>query len=100
MINADEVIKKVAAIDQELGREIENLWLEFEARESFESKIAQACDKLDPMFLRIQANQSLKLEGVDVARLDSVKLSYFQFSKVLMSYYEKLKVEMQAAGLL
>lgn len=51
-------LNQLAAIYPEFGKQLHDLWFEFEKRESLEAQIAKAADSICPIFQRLHAKQS------------------------------------------
>lgn len=89
-----EALEKLGAVYPLFGKELTDLWYEFEERKSLEAKIAKAADAICPIFQRLQAKQSYVPFNISMSQLDKIKYPYFEFSKTFISLYEKLKADL------
>ncbi len=95
-----EAMEKIVQIHPALGRKLEKLWHEFEARETLEAKIAKASDVLCAVFQRIRSQHSYTSRNIDITRLDDFMLPYLSFSRTFMTMYKRLKVDLINQGLI
>ncbi|MEI5906790.1 HD domain-containing protein [Bacillus spongiae] len=56
------IVKIKNTLPKELGEEVYNLWMEFEEKESYEAKVANALDKLEAQIQHNEADISTWLE--------------------------------------
>src|SRR5579863_9227263 len=72
-----EALDKLMSLYPEFGKELHQLWHEFENKASIEAKIAKAADAICPMFLRV----SLKHAYLDITpeKLEKTKLQHVEF---------------------
>lgn len=87
-------LNKLIAIYPEFGKQLHDLWFEFEKRESLEAQIAKAADSICPIFQRLQAKQSYIPFKVTLSNLEKTKAPYFAFSQVFTALYQKLKSDL------
>lgn len=86
-----EALKKLMLIYPEFGKQLHDLWYEFEEKKSLEAKIAKAADAICPIFQRMQSGQSYIPFNIRVSNLEKTKLPNFLFSKTFTALYQKLK---------
>lgn len=86
-----EALKKLMGIYPEFGKQLHDLWYEFEEKNSQEAKIAKAADAICPIFQRLQSKQSYIPFNLTIVNLEKTKYPYFIFSKTFTALYEKLK---------
>jgi len=89
-----EALNKLMSIYPEFGKQLHNLWHEFEEKETIEAKIAKAADSICPIFLRLQSGQSYIPFNITIDNLEKVKKSIFAFSKTFTVLYQKLKSDL------
>jgi putative hydrolases of HD superfamily len=87
-------LQKLMAVHPDFGKELHDLWYEFEKRESLEAKIAKAADAICPIFQRLQSKQSYIPFDITIESLEKIKYPQFVFSKAFLALYEKLKADM------
>jgi 5'-deoxynucleotidase YfbR-like HD superfamily hydrolase len=87
-------LHQLMAIYPEFGRQLHDLWLEFEKRESLEAQIAKAADSICPIFQRLHSKQSYVSFNVTLSHLEKTKSHYFTFSQVFSALYQKLKSDL------
>lgn len=92
-IEAD-ALKKLMAIYPVFGKQLHDLWYEFEEKESLEAKIAKAADAICPIFQRLQSKQSYVPFNITIANLEKTKSPHFVFSKAFAALYQKLKEDL------
>ena len=92
----DEVraLQELISICPEFGKELRDLWFEFETKTSIEAKIAKAADAICPIFLRLQMRQSYSPIPITLEQLDSTKCPCFAFSKTFSTLYQQLKTDL------
>ena len=86
-----EALKKLMFIYPEFGKELHDLWYEFEEKNSIEAKIAKAADAICPIFQRLQSKQSYVPFNLTIGNLEKTKYPHFTFSKTFTALYNKLK---------
>ena len=87
-------LQELMSICPEFGKELRDLWFEFETKSSIEAKIAKAADAICPIFLRLQMRQSYSPIHITLEQLDSTKCPYFAFSKTFSTLYQQLKTDL------
>jgi putative hydrolase of HD superfamily len=95
-----EALKKLMAIYPEFGKQLHNLWYDFEEKKSLEAKIAKAADAICPIFQRLQTGQSYIPFNITIANLERTKFPHFVFSRTFDSLYQQLKTDLLAKGLI
>lgn len=85
-----EALQKLMAIYPDFGRELHDLWYEFEEKTSLEAKIAKAADAICPIFQRLKSKQSYISFNISLAQLEQTKYPHFAFSKTFTALYKKL----------
>lgn len=95
-----EALEKLVALCPHFGKQLHELWYEFEKKETIEAKIAKAADSICPIFQRIQSQQSYIPFGIDLTILDTTKVSHFKFSQTYTHLYQKLKQDLLSQGLI
>lgn len=93
-----EALDKLMSLYPAFGKELHQMWHEFETKVSIEAKIAKAADAICPMFLRV----SLKHAYMDVTpdKLEKTKLPHLEFSKTFSALFHQLKNDMVAEKLI
>lgn len=89
-----EALQKLMLIYPDFGKQLHDLWYEFETKESLEAKIAKAADGICPIFQRMQSKQSYIPFNIQIAHLETIKAPSFAFSRTFTALYEKLKVDL------
>jgi putative hydrolase of HD superfamily len=89
-----EALRKLMAIYPVFGKQLHDLWYEFEEKESLEAKIAKAADAICPIFQRLQSKQSYLPFNITIANLEKTKSPHFVFSKTFTALYQKLKTDL------
>ena len=89
-----EALKKLMAIYPEFGRQLHDLWYEFELKDSLEAKIAKAADAICPIFQRLQSKQSYIPFNITIANLEKTKYPHFVFSKTFTALYHQLTTDL------
>jgi len=89
-----EALTKLMALNPEFGKQLHDLWYEFEEKESLEAKIAKAADAICPVFQRLHSKQSYVPFNITITNLERTKLPHFIFSKTFSSLYDKLKMDL------
>jgi putative hydrolase of HD superfamily len=89
-----EALKKLMTVYPEFGKQLHDLWYEFEDKESLEAQIAKAADAICPIFQRLQSKQSYIPFNITIVNLEKTKSPYFIFSKTFMALYQKLKKDL------
>lgn len=87
-------------LPSELGKEMLDLWHEFEKGETIESKIARGIDRVNPALMRMITGQGWSDINGDARHLDQIQLPRIEFSKILKELYESIKEESLSTGLL
>ncbi|MCD8499842.1 MAG: HD domain-containing protein [Gammaproteobacteria bacterium] len=95
-----EAMAKIVAIYPPFGRKLDELWSEFEARETLEAKIAKGCDVMCAVFQRIRSRASYASRGVDRQRLDALMLPALSFSQTFLHMYARLKEDLVSFSLI
>lgn len=95
-----EALEKLMQIYPEFGKELHDLWYEFEEKQTLEAKIAKAADAICPMFQRLQSKQSYIPFNITTANLEKTKSPHFAFSKTFSALYERLKADFLKEGLI
>jgi putative hydrolases of HD superfamily len=95
-----EALKKLMAIYPAFGKQLHDLWYEFEDKESLEAKIAKAADAICPIFLRLEARQSYIPFNLTIANLEKTKYPSFAFSKTFTALYTELKKDLLRKNLI
>ncbi len=90
-----EAMDKLMNIYPELGKELHDLWHEFEDKNTLEAKIAKAADAICPIFLRVESKQSYIPFGITLDHLEKIKFPYFVFSKTFVALYQQLTLDLQ-----
>lgn len=86
-----EALKKLMAINPEFGKQLHDLWYEFEGKKTLEAQIAKAADAICPIFQRLQSKQSYIPFNITIANLETTKYPNFIFSKTFTALYQQLK---------
>lgn len=94
-----EAMQKLMGVYPEFGRQLHDLWHEFEARESMEAKIAKAADSICPVFMRLYSKQSY-FPHVKMTHMEETKAPHFKFSKTFTALYQKLINDLLAEKLI
>jgi putative hydrolases of HD superfamily len=81
----------VAELPDKQKSRILELWHEFEAGETLESKIVRAFDRLSAPIQRIVTGQGWFEMDAHITDLDKLVLSRIEFSSFLMSFYDDIK---------
>ena len=89
-----EALQKLMLVYPEFGKQLHDLWYEFEEKESLEAKIAKAADAICPIFQRLQSKQSYVPFNITIANLEKTKSPHFMFSKTFSALYQKLKIDL------
>lgn len=89
-----EALEKLMLVCPEFGKQLHELWYEFEEKESLEAKIAKAADAICPLFQRLQSKQSYIPFNITTAHLEKIKYPNFIFSKTFTALYQKLKADL------
>lgn len=89
-----EALKKIMVIYPVFGKQLHDLWYEFEEKESLEAKIAKAGDAICPIFQRVRSKQSYTHFNITIADLEKTKNPHFIFSKTFTMLYQKLKADL------
>lgn len=89
-----DALKKLMLIYPDFGKQLHDLWYEFEEKESLEAKIAKAADAICPIFQRLQSKQSYIPFNITIANLEKTKSPHFMFSKTFAALYQKLKTDL------
>ena len=89
-----EALKKLMLVYPEFGKQLHDLWYEFEEKESLEAKIAKAADAICPIFQRLQSKQSYVPFNITISNLEKTKSPHFVFSKTFAALYQKLKEDL------
>ncbi len=89
-----EALEQLMTIYPEFGRQLHDLWHEFEDKESLEAKIAKAADAICPIFQRLQSKQSYIPFHITVADLEKTKYPHFAFSKTFTALFQQVKVNL------
>lgn len=89
-----EALKKLMLIYPEFGKQLHDLWYEFEGKESLEAKIAKAADAICPIFQRLQSKQSYVPFNITIANLEKTKSPHFLFSETFTALYKQLKTDL------
>lgn len=84
-----EALLKLAAISPEIGKQLYDLWHEFEDRLTIEAKIAKASDAICPVFQRLSASQSYIPFGITLDSLERTKRPIFSFSKTYTELFDR-----------
>ncbi|SRR5579883_162520 len=95
-----EALKKLMAINPEFGKQLHDLWYEFEDKKSIEAKIAKAADAICPIFQRLQSKQSYIPFNLTIADLEKTKYPHFIFSQTFDSLYQNLKADLLKENLI
>lgn len=95
-----EALKKLMAINPEFGKELHDLWHEFEKKQTIEAKIAKAADAICPIFQRLQSKQSYIPFNITVVNLETTKYPQFIFSQTFTMLYQKLKADLLKENLI
>lgn len=95
-----EALKKLISIHPVFGQQLQELWHEFEKKESTEAKIAKAADAICPIFQRLHSKQSYLPSEITIAVLEKVKFPYFSFSKTFTALYQQLKADLLKENLI
>lgn len=95
-----EAMEKLVAISPVFGKELRELWYEFEGSETIESKIAKAADAICPLFQRLQSKQSYFAMNITMADMEKIKLPLLSFSKTFMALYRQLASDLLAQQLI
>ena len=95
-----EALQKLIAISPEFGKQLHDLWYEFEIKESIEAKIAKAADAICPLFQRLLTKQSYIPINITISKLEQVKDPYFSFSKTFEILFNQLKTDLKNAHLI
>jgi putative hydrolase of HD superfamily len=82
------------AVNPEFGKQLHDLWHEFENKKSIEAKIAKAADAICPIFQRLQSKQSYMPFNLTIADLEKTKYPHFIFSKNFTALYQQLKIDL------
>lgn len=96
----EDALNKLMAIYPDFGKELHDLWYEFEKKETIEAKIAKAADGICPIFLRVQSEQSYIPFNITLTQLEKTKYPSFAFSKTFTALYQKLKNDLLEKNLI
>ncbi len=88
------------AIYPAFGKQLHDLWYEFEDKESLQAKIAKAADAICPIFLRLEFRQSYIPFNITIANLEKTKYPSFAFSKTFTELYTQLKKDLFCGNLI
>lgn len=89
-----EALEKIMVIYPTFGKQLFDLWHEFEKRETIEAKIAKAADAICPIFQRLQAKQSYIDSNISIEQMEKVKAPLFTFSRTFTALYQQLKLDL------
>lgn len=89
-----EALQQLMAICPEFGKQLHDLWYEFEDKKTLEAQIAKAADAICPIFQRLQSKQSYIPYNLTIANLERTKHPHFVFSKTFSALYQKLKTDL------
>lgn len=89
-----EALEKLMEIYPVFGRQLHDLWYEFEEKKSLEAKIAKAADAICPIFLRLESKQSYIPFQITIANLEKTKCPHFIFSQTFVALYQQLKADL------
>lgn len=95
-----EALKKLMALNPDLGQQLHDLWYEFEDKKTIEAKIAKAADAICPIFQRLQSSQSYIPFNLTIADLEKTKYPHFAFSKTFAALYQQLKIDLLKENLI
>ncbi len=95
-----EALKKLMSIYPAFGKQLHDLWHEFEDKNTHEAQIAKAADAICPVFQRLQSKQSYIPFNLTIANLEKTKAPHFIFSKTFTALYEKLKNDLLKENLI
>jgi putative hydrolase of HD superfamily len=96
--NEDKAARMLfATLPKSLEEEFFALWNEYEAKETLEAKIAKGVDRLSGAFQHLTSGQGWSDVKATTADMDKMQLPRIEFSKTLLSLYEKLKQEALAS---
>lgn len=95
-----EALKQLIGIAPDFGKQLHDLWYEFEIKESIEAKIAKAADAICPLFQRLQVKQSYIPIDITIRQLEAVKYPYFSFSETFTILFNQLKSDLLASKLI
>ena len=93
----NKAAEEIAALEQlknlypDFGHQLNDLWYEFEAKETLEAKIAKAADAICPIFQRLHVKQSYISINISLDQLNQTKQPLFEFSQTFLTLYENLK---------
>lgn len=91
---------RFAEVDPELSSEFLELWHEYEAGETLESRIVRGLDRVNPAIMRYITGQGWADVNGTAESLDGVQLPRIEFSETLKSIYEDVKSQSIEKGLL
>lgn len=87
-----QALEKLVVIDPEFGKQLYDLWHEFENKTSIEAKIAKAADAICPLLLRLSTKQVYF--NISLDQWEKTKLPHFEFSQTFKMLYQQIKADM------